>query len=235
MILCYIDESGTGLKDKGSAYFVLAAVTIRSRDWKRMDSEISALKRQLISWAKPEDWEIKGRELRRGEKLFRQQNWPRRAKAFIDIATYLERFPCRLFAVQVDKSALPGTVETDTDLYRIAFWQLLDILSAHLTQDLKEEVGMLLVDMRSDMHSSVQDRRLVDVFREWLASRSGQTPFIELPWFGFSNFYAGIQLADFTAYMVDFVSNEREHGRRSSELYHAFGLMESKLKVVRIP
>jgi hypothetical protein len=69
MLLFYIDESGTGLKDTRTPFFVLAAVAIHVRDWQEVDSQIAGLKRRLISWAKPEDFEIKGRDMRRGEKL----------------------------------------------------------------------------------------------------------------------------------------------------------------------
>ncbi|MCP4168382.1 MAG: DUF3800 domain-containing protein [Chloroflexi bacterium] len=71
MIFIYIDECGAGLKDERSPYFVLAALSMPASEWQQLDSQISVQKRQIISYAKPEDWEIKGREMRRGEKLFR--------------------------------------------------------------------------------------------------------------------------------------------------------------------
>ena len=92
-----------------------------------------------------------------------------------------------------------------------------------------------MVDMRSDMHSSVQDRRLIDAYREWIISRAGRTGLIELPWFGFSAFYAGLQLADFTAYLIDFVSNEGKHTRRDSELHEIFARFQHKISLVHIP
>jgi len=58
---------------------------------------------------------------------------------------------------------------------------------------------------------------------------------VELPWFGFSAFYAGLQLADFAAYLVDFVSNETENRRGSLELQAAFARFQSKVQSVRIP
>jgi hypothetical protein len=70
MFLFYIDESGTGLGDTRTPFFVLAAVAIRARDWQEVDSRVASLKRHLVSWAKPEDFEIKGRDMRRGEKFF---------------------------------------------------------------------------------------------------------------------------------------------------------------------
>ena len=65
MHLFYIDESGTGLKDKNSSFFVLAGVRIPISSWQEIDDKIAALKRRLIGYAKPEDWEIKGRSNKR--------------------------------------------------------------------------------------------------------------------------------------------------------------------------
>lgn len=133
----------------------------------------------------------------------------------------------------MDKRDLPTYIGAEQDLYRLAFWRLLEeieILLTHLDQP-----GMLLVDARSDLHSSVQDRRLVDAYREWNASRTTKTHIVELPWFGFSEFYAGLQLADFTAYLIDFIANEALCSRRSEELHDAFVRLEGKIRVVHIP
>lgn len=59
MIFFYIDESGTSLNDTRNPFFVLGCVAIDAREWPHIDSEVHSLKRRLISWAKPEDWEIK--------------------------------------------------------------------------------------------------------------------------------------------------------------------------------
>ena len=233
MFIFYIDESGTGLGDERNNFFVLAAFAIHAQDWIHLDQKTSAIKRRLISWAKPEDWEIKGRDIRRGEKLFQTHDWPKRAAAFMEIAAMLEKFPCQMFTVQVDKRLIPGYVETNSDLYRIAFWRLLDELDGFLVN--KNTPGMLLLDMRSDMHSSVQDRRVLDAYRDWVGSRSGSSRFVELPWFGFSAFYAGLQLADYTAYLFDFVTNSVVRQKRRTPLHDAFGRLEKKLRVVRIP
>ena len=233
MILFYIDESGTGLKDKRSPFFVLAAIGFPTDVWAEVDSKVAALKRRMISWAKPEDFEIKGRDIRRGEKLFRGQNWETRMAAFQSIGRLLADLPCRIMAVQVDTRDLPEYVASDTDLYRLAFWRLLEEIDAEL--DRMGDSGMLMVDTRSDMHSSVQDRRLIDAYRDWIASRMGRTRLVELPWFGFSAFYAGLQLADFSAYLVDFASNEiarDERDRGFGEVYHD---LSRKISLTRIP
>ncbi len=200
---------------------------------------MNGLKRRLISWAKPEDREIKGRELRRGENFFENQPWEKRATAFDEIARMIEELPCQLFVVQTDKRLLPEFVLTDTDLYRITFWRLLDELAAHLES--ARQSGMLLADSRSNIQvrSSVQDRRLSDAYREWVGLRPQGSPFVELPWFGFSAFYSGLQLADFVAYLSDFVYTEREvedeDPKRSNPLHQAMNRIEGKLRIVRMP
>lgn len=233
MILFYVDESGTGLRDERTPFFVLTAVGIPTDRWQTTDSQVASLKRRLVSWAKPEDFEIKGRDIRRGEKFFKGQDWTARAKAIDDIAQLIAALPCQLVVIQVDKRDLPDYIGSDSDLYRLAFWRMLEELDSELER--LDQAGMLMVDMRSDMHSSIQDRRLIDAYREWISSRLGRTRFVELPWFGFSAFYAGLQLADFTAYLVDFVSNESGSEKRSEELQKAYNRIQFKVRLVHIP
>jgi hypothetical protein len=233
VLLFYIDESGTGLGDERTPFFVLTAAAIPAHDWQTVDGQIAALKRRLVGWAKPEDFEIKGRDLRRGEKFFKSLSWEQRAQGFRDIAQLIAHLPCQIFAVRVDKRDLPDYVKSETGLYRLAFWRLLDELDAELSR--VEQPGLLMVDMRSDMHSSVQDRRLIDAYREWLGSRAGETRFVDLPWFGFSAFYAGLQIADFTAYLIDFTSNEEQTLRRSREIIEAFDVVKSRVRLIQIP
>ncbi|MBX3000927.1 MAG: DUF3800 domain-containing protein [Caldilineaceae bacterium] len=233
MLLFYIDESGTGLKDKQSPFFVLSATAIPTDVSREVDARVIALKRELVSWAKPEDFEIKGRDLRRGEKFFSNQPWEQRAEAILKVATLLAEVPCKMLAVQVDTRDLPEYVSSDTHLYRLAFWRLLDLIELELAQI--EEQGRVLMDARSDLHSSVQDRRAVEAYRDWLGNRSGQTRLIEIPWFGFSAFYAGLQLADFTAYLVDFISNEGTPRKRQGAIEKAFDLIAHKTILVKIP
>lgn len=232
MILIYIDESGTGLGDTKSPFFLLAAVAIPASKWSLVDSQVSALKRRLISWAKPEDLEIKGRDMRRGDKLFKGLDWPSRIAAIQELAGFISTLPCRVFGVQVDKRELPDSVSAD-DMYRLAFSRLLDKLDEELSASRLS--GMLMLDSRSDLHTSVQDRRLIDAYREWVASHQGLTSLVELPWFGFSAFYVGLQLADFCSYLIDFVSNEGHDLRGRSELAEAYSRLERKVELLRIP
>lgn len=106
MLHFYIDESGTGLRDKRSPYFVLAAAAIPVNELTRVDEQINVFKRQLIPFAEPEDFEFKVRELRRGERFFRGVPWPLRAQAILEMSSLLATLPCEILAVQVHKSHL---------------------------------------------------------------------------------------------------------------------------------
>lgn len=235
MILFYIDESGTGFKDRRSAFFLLSAIAVKEADWSLVDSKIYALKQEIIPWAKPEDFEIKGRDIRRGEKFFKTYNWHERIAIINRTANLIAELPCLIFAVKVNKKDLPEYVSSDDQMYRLAFWRLLDEIELELNKGNINENGILMVDARSDLHSSLQDRRLIDAYREWIRTR-GTTHFIELPWFGFSAFYAGLQLADFCAYMIDFVSNEEISDKeRAKELVEAHVKFKDKIHLITIP
>lgn len=242
MLLFYLDESGTGLRDERTPFFVLATVAIRASEWLLLDDQVSALKRKLVPYAKPEDFEIKGRDIRQGLKFFKGRDLDTRLVVINDVAQLIANLPCRIFAVVVDKRDLPEYIGSDNDLYRLALWRLLDLLEAEL--NLIGELGMLMVDNRSDMHSSIQDRRIVDAYREWMASRQDITHLTELPWFGFSAFYTGLQLADFAAYTIDHVENERGIHEQKKETTvrerdylpgRAFDSFSFKVQLVRIP
>lgn len=233
MILFYVDESGTGLKDRQSPYFVLSAIAIASQSSREVDAQVVAFKRRLVSWAKPEDFEIKGRDLRRGEKFFRGLDWEQRSLAIVAVAQLIAAADCHILSVQVDTRDLPEYVASDSDLYRLAFWRLLDEIEDMLSS--LDQFGMLLLDARSDLHSSVQDRRVVEAFREWLGARAGHTHLAEIPWFGFSAFYSGLQLADFAAYLIDFVANEANRSKRENPMQQAYSIIAPKTHLFRIP
>lgn len=210
MKLCYIDESGTGFKDLNSPYFLLAAVVIDASDWNHLDVGLSQLKTRMFPYMKPEDFEIKGRDIRRGDKVFRNVSWDERVGILRNIGELLKELPCHICAVSLNKSLMKDLIFSEEDAYRITFSRLLERLNEALQQICDH--GLLLIDSRSDLHSSVQDRRLVDIYRNWAANRDSR--FIELPWFGFSSFYSGLQLVDFCAYMLDFEQNEQFQAKK---------------------
>lgn len=100
MWLFYIDESGTGLNQKQTPFFSLTTVAVSAVHWNDLDAQLSALKRTLISWAKPEDVEIKGRDIRRGEKFFKPFDWNQRAQLFNDLAQLIADNPCQILSVR---------------------------------------------------------------------------------------------------------------------------------------
>lgn len=237
MYFIYVDESGTGLADKRTSIFTLGAVLVEDRDLERLDQEMKSLKRAIFPYAKPEDWEIKARDIRRGEKLFKGMNWEERKSVFQRISDFIVRLELPLFAVQTDKRHLPEFIETDTDLYRLAFAALLDLLQVELAA--RNEFGIVMLDARSDLHSSVQDRRLIDAFLEWKsdkAERKVQSRFVSVPLFGFSAFYSGLQLADFISYISDFAVNEqRRHSERDSIIFQCYRKITPLLSYQTIP
>lgn len=72
-----------------------------------------------------------------------------------------------------------------------------------------------------------QERIVIDAFRLW-QSRKRTTRFVELPWFGVSHFYMGIQLADLVAYL--------HHASDSNqELAKLYQKMAHKVQLATIP
>ena len=136
MILFYIDESGTGLKDKRSSFFLLSAIAVKETDWRLLDTKIYDLKSDIIPWAKPEDFEIKGRDIRRGEKLFKKYNWIERVTTINKIANLIEELPCLIFAVKVNKQDLPEYISSDEQMYRLSFWRLLDEIELEMNREI---------------------------------------------------------------------------------------------------
>jgi hypothetical protein len=241
MLVCYIDESGTGLNDPESPYFVLAAAMIHSSDTQTVDRQLTALKIALAPYAKPEDFEIKGRDLRQGRMLFKRMDWAARISAMQTVADLILSLPVKILAVRVDTRDLPDFVATDAQLYRLAFWRLLNEIDDHLEHTSSD--GILLLDTQSTAHSSVQDRRVIDAFREWSAQTQRGARIIELPLFGFSAFYAGLQLADFAAYLVSFALDEeklRSHEQpptrqRNAALLRVYNTFQGHVRVIEIP
>jgi Protein of unknown function (DUF3800) len=209
MFIFYIDESGTGLSDQKFDYFVLASAAVHTDFCPEMYRHVSSLKRNIFPYLKPEDWEIRGRNIRQGDEAFKKKSWTERISIFESIATTLASPEYHLFAVLANKkqfsSESMGSNWKDEDLYRVTFSKLLDELNSFLIA--QKTQGMLFLDSRSSHHSSIQDRRLIDVYSEW-ASRS-ESRFVELPIFGFSSFYPGLQLADVFSYLTSCVSNEK--------------------------
>ena len=235
-ILFYVDEGGTGWKDRQTNFFFLASFAIHVQDWSQMDRVVSQLKKDLLRRKEPEDWELKGRDIWQGEGSFK--DFPRavRLRAFKEVSETMSQLPCHIFAVQVNKKRLRETsedIKDDTGLYRLAFNQLLDLLDADLKQSNK--TGILLIDSRSTQHTSIQDGRLLRVYRDWKSQKKSSN-FVELPLFGFSEFYTGLQLADYVVYLIDRYSKEAGTASGHTELEEALNFfMKHKITLVELP
>jgi len=215
--------------------FFLASFAIHVQHWSQMDREVSALKNELLSRREPEDWELKGRDIWQGQGSFK--NFPRefRLRAFKKVSETMSQLPCHIFAVQVNKKRWRETredIKDDTGLYRLAFNQLLEQLDAYLKQS--NETGILLMDSRSAHHTSVQDRRSIDIYRDWKSQKKSSN-FVELPFFGVSDGYTGLQLADYVVYLIARYSNEAGTASGHTELEEAFNLLEPKMQLLKIP
>lgn len=236
-ILFYVDEGGTGWKDIETNFFFLASFAIHVQHWSQMDREFSALKKELFSGREPEDWELKGRDIWQGLGPFKSSRREFRLQAFKKVSETMSQLPCHIFAVQVNKKRLRETsedIKDETGLYRLTFNQLLDQLDSYLKQS--DETGILLMDSRSTQHTSIQDGRLLRVYREWKSQKISSN-FVELPLFGFSEFYTGLQLADYVVYLIDRYSKEAgtASGHTELEEAHFFWVWENKLTLVELP
>lgn len=233
--LFYVDESGTGLSaaDKRvegrQPYFVLAAVGMVASRWPEMEEAIYQLKKRHLPYLKPTDFELKGRDIRHGVGVFRRFSWHDRKALLNDVVDFVAELSCQVVAVVVDKRHVPASMDS-VSLYRMAFWRLLAELKMQF--QVKSDQILLMMDSRSDLHSSVQDRRLVEAFTEW--QNENQGPFVELPWFGFSAFYAGLQVADVMAYLLAWKARELLDGRKFEAQRLLSRLPEGRLRVVEV-
>jgi len=236
-ILFYVDEGGTGWKDMETNFFFLASFAIHVQNWSQMDRKFSALKKELLSRKEPEDWELKGRDIWQGQGSFKNFARESRLRSFKKVSETMSQLPCHIFAVQVNKKRLRETsadIKDETGLYRLTFNQLLDQLDGYLKQS--NETGILLMDSRSTQHTSIQDGRLLRVYRDWKSQKKSSN-FVELPLFGFSEFYTGLQLADYVVYLIDRSSKEAGTASGHTELEEAliFFLNKNKITLVELP
>jgi hypothetical protein len=203
MILFYIDESGTGWEDDQTNFFSLGSFAIHISHWQEMDREIKKLKESFFTQRKSEEWEIKTRDLWQGEGKLKRRSRQDRSTFFLDIANVLNNLNCFLSGVIVNKKLLVESgprIKDTPELYKFAFDCFIERLDDFLKE--KHEVGILLMDSRSTFRTAVQDTRLIKAYQQWVRLRKTPSSFIELPWFARSDYHAGLQLADYVAYLI---------------------------------
>lgn len=236
MFLFYVDESGTYLNDNQTNFFVLAAIAIADENSSQLEREIRSFKQEIFKKRKPEEWELKGRDLYQGLEVFKGYNWNGRLRIFLEAANILSQIPCHLFGVMVNKNFYykdKEQLKDDTLLYQLTFNQLLEQLDAFLKRHYNR--GILLMDSRSTHRTSVQDGRLVKAYRDWVESREYESGFVDQPWFGVSKSSIGLQLADYVAYLFNLKSQATEGDPRKAQFMEAYNILQPKINLVEIP
>ncbi|NEQ67085.1 MAG: DUF3800 domain-containing protein [Symploca sp. SIO1B1] len=237
MILFYIDESGTGWRDKETNFFFLVSFAAPVQQWLQIDREFLSFKRSVRPNSKPEEWELKGREIWQGVGKFKKVKREYRIRDFLQLAEILSNLPCHIFAVQVNKTRLRDSdqnIKDDNDLYQFAFKQMLEELNAFIKDS--HENGILFMDSRSTQNTSVQDNRVIRAYRDWEGEQTESSRFVDLPWFGFSEFYTGLQLADYVAYLISRrPSDEGAISTSRIKLLEAFNVLQAKIHLFEFP
>ncbi|MFN6003777.1 MAG: DUF3800 domain-containing protein [Dolichospermum sp.] len=95
--------------------------------------------------------------------------------------------------------------------------------------------GILFLDSRSTHSTGKQDDRLVRAYREWVKSRKHDCNFVEQPWLGASQFYVGLQLADYVAYLISLKTQDIQKDDRNFGFLEAFDILKDKIHLVEIP
>ncbi|MCG8367436.1 MAG: hypothetical protein MJA27_29385 [Pseudanabaenales cyanobacterium] len=82
----------------------MASIAVHIDFCPEMCRNVSLLKRNIFPYLKPEDWKIRGRNIRQGDGPFKKTSWVERISIFENIATTLSSSSYHLFAVLVAKS-----------------------------------------------------------------------------------------------------------------------------------
>ncbi len=246
MLLLYIDEGGTGWDDPQTDFFLLSALAIPIGKWWEIDSGVYAVKEKFLKSKNPEDWEIKARNIWQGQGLFKKVDREHRIRFFLELSQKLGQLPCHILAIKINKKLLknsPATIDNDTKLYGFAFYYLLEELNSFMKTS--NETGIIFMDSRSTLHTAVQDNRVIRAYRDWESKQKEPHTFLQLPWFGFSEFYTGLQLADYVTYLIDRRQTEEKKyqdsmkdgtsSSSSEKFLEAYRLVEPKIRLVTIP
>jgi hypothetical protein len=202
----YIDESGDVGFDPTQHFFVLAALVIRVDQCRAIQEKLTKLKQEYFPAIRPEDIEIKGRNIEQAKKFFAHVPLEIRQEIVKRLFELLFAHNISLFATVFSKEeeSVRRLNMPPDDVYRYAYKNLIGRLNGFLES--KNENGMLLVDSQaSSVRSSLKDDRLVRFHQECLneLTQGGkEIRIIEYPVFVQSEFFAAAQLADLCAYHI---------------------------------
>ncbi|AFY81749.1 DUF3800 domain-containing protein [Oscillatoria acuminata] len=246
MLLLYVDEGGTGWDDPQTDFFLLSAFAIPIEKWLELDSWVLSFKQNFFKSKNHDDWEIKARNIWQGQGLFKKVNREHRIRFFLELSQKISELPCHIIATKINKNLLRKSsenIDSDTDLYRFSFYYLLDELNLFMKSS--NETGILFMDSRSTQHTAVQDNRVIKAYRDWASQQKEPHTFLQLPWFGFSEFYTGLQLADYVTYLIDRRPIEEEKyqmsmkdgtsSSSSEKFLQAYRLVEPKIRLITRP
>jgi Protein of unknown function (DUF3800) len=246
MLLLYVDEGGTGWDDPQTEFFLLSAFAIPIERWLEIDSWVLSFKQDFFKSKNHDDWEIKARNIWQGQGLFKKVNREHRIRFFLGLSQKISELPCHIIAIKINKKLLrksPEKIDNDPDLYRFSFYYFLEELNLFMKSF--NETGMIFMDSRSTQHTAVQDNRVIKAYRDWASQQKEPHTFLQLPWFGFSEFYTGLQLADYVTYLIDRRPIEEDKyqmsmkdGKSSSsseKFLQAYRLVEPKIRLITRP
>ena len=135
MILFYIDEGGTGWKDKQTDFFFLCSFAIHSSNYWQMEQNIRTLKQSFFSDGKLEKWELKGHYIWQGKDKFKKARPIYRNRVFLEVSQTISQLPGNIIGIQVNKKLLSESnksIKNDNDLYKFTFYKLLKYLDSFL-------------------------------------------------------------------------------------------------------
>jgi hypothetical protein len=202
----YIDESGTAGLDSTQHFFVLAATVIKVDQCRAIQEKLTKLKQEYFHTIRPEEIEIKGRNIEQAKDFFEHINLDTRREIVKRLFELLFAHNISLFATVFSKEeeSVRRLNMPPDDVYRYAYKNLIIRLNEFLES--KNEFGMLFVDSQaSSVRSHLKDDRLVRFHQECLneVTQAGkQIRIVEYPVFVQSEFFAAAQLADLCAYHI---------------------------------
>jgi len=202
----YIDESGAAGFDPVQHFFVIAALIIKVDQCRMMQEKLTKLKQEYFPAIRPEDIEIKGRNIEQAKKFFKHISFETRQEIIKRLFELLFAHEISLLATVLSKEeeSVRRLNMSPDDVYRYAYKNLVIRLEKFL--EVQNTEGVLLIDSQaSSVRNHLKDDRLIRFHQECLselASRQRQSRIVDYPLFVQSEFFAATQLADLCAYHI---------------------------------